>query len=178
MKGIFLIIMISSLFLSCENRKKKGILPTAKLEDLMVLFFFTGGASVINNCDTRYKYKTVNFDQIISGKGQGNTFRIYGLVNGSQLVLKNNSSDTACEAYVILTPCDALNNEASFSEVYKQICTNIQTYTFSVYPSDMEKRCSFNSDVLRSYQSSIIFILGAVSPNGSTNCSFSGVIIK
>ncbi|HNF16853.1 MAG TPA: hypothetical protein PK453_24575 [Leptospiraceae bacterium] len=178
MKRTIMYFIIFVFLFNCENRKKKGILPAAKLEDLMILYFFTGGASIMNNCDTRYKYKIVNFDQIITGKGQGNTFRIYGLIDGSQLVLKNDSSDTACEVYAILTPCDALNNEASFSEVYKQICTNIQTYTFSIYPSDKEKRCSFNSDLLSRYQSSIIFILGAVSPNGSTNCSFSGAITK
>ena len=175
MKRIIMCFIISSLFLSCENRKKKGILPTAKLEDLMILYFFTDGASIMNNCDTRFNYTVGKVNEPVSGAGGSSANRYFALKEGNYFYVKNPNSLSSCITFTGFRFCDFLNNEVLSSNVNSKICKNLNENSLKLLPGE-EKLCYLNGDLLNQFSNSVIVSVSGYndSSTSSEKCSFYG----
>ena len=161
---------------NCENRKKKGILPAAKLEDLMILYFFTGGVSIMNNCDTRFNYTVGKVNEPVSGNGVTFISRYYTLREGNYLYIKNTNSSSSCTVQASFTFCDFLNNQTIDWKNTQQVCRNLKENNIRVSAADVEKKCYLNGDLLSQFSNSVIILIGGYneSSTSSEKCSFYG----
>ncbi|HMV81295.1 MAG TPA: hypothetical protein PKA14_25440 [Leptospiraceae bacterium] len=175
MKGILIFFIIFLLFFNCENRKKKGILPTAKLEDLMILYFFTDGASIMNNCDTRFNYTVGKVNEPVSGTNQVAIRKYYSLKEGNYLYVRNSNSSSDCLVRASFTFCDLLNNEVLNSSLSQTVCKNLSANNVKLLAKE-ERICFLNEVILNQFRNSVILSVWASNESSANSeiCSYYG----